>query len=369
MFFVLFASMFFLFAEGLGSLGWARPPSNGQLIPDVANDRLVKKLDTFVKAQDSDPSFRSKMISDVSNFFDHIRKGVVNATSISHTRLSIEDYKDLRQNPAEVVPSTTTGAIITTSQHAIRRLQNVKQHAPFEEIVYINRNRRIDRRAEMEERLQTQSTSQYSRFSAIELLSLTEPPKTDPAKTMFIAWLPKRAASIDPEVPPNQRVFVASVFLSHLSIWERILAEKLGKPGHEDDLYLILEDDAQFMPAWEHRLRSVMCEVPEDWDVLRLGTWGSKRRQDYVTQRVARAKGPFKEKIKGKNNIFYAGMHAVVVRPRTLPRLVDYMRSRLITDIDEMVTSDQINSYVLVDPLIVVDRINESDHPIATNAK
>jgi GR25 family glycosyltransferase involved in LPS biosynthesis len=262
---------------------------------------------------------------------------------------------------------TSTGDVIGQGTKApedpplVRDAREKPGEMPFKTIYYINLDHREDRRERLEEQLRLYTPS-YKRYSAVRLSSLSTPP-TDPRIQFEYADLMSRH-NFDQSferLSPEAQTFVASVYLSHLSLMDQILLE--NRYGDPDALFLILEDDAKLQLGWVQMFDQIRNEVPSDWDILRLGTWGAIRAEDQISINIAEARAPFK----ANNHIYYPGMHAVVVRPRTLPRVIDALKTHPLIDIDEMVTTccDELKSYVVVSNMIGVFDMHgaDSDHP------
>jgi GR25 family glycosyltransferase involved in LPS biosynthesis len=56
-----------------------------------------------------------------------------------------------------------------------------------------------------------------------------------------------------------------SLYLGHLAMWR--MCEHL-----EGDSFLILEDDVRFKPDWEEHFEFALPALPNDWDLLYLGS-------------------------------------------------------------------------------------------------
>lgn len=116
-------------------------------------------------------------------------------------------------------------------------------------------------------------------------------------------------------------------FMSHLRIWERVVKE-----GHA--AVVVLEDDVVLYPEFNERLRTVLDELPEDWEVCLLGAVGciaTEREPPYMKLYGLITGGgrPSPGKTRGVSENIYvpyrpAGTHAYVVSQRgaaTLLRL------------------------------------------------
>jgi len=60
----------------------------------------------------------------------------------------------------------------------------------------------------------------------------------------------------------------ASLCLNHWFLWQRMLSES----GGSDDFSIALEDDVRFADNWYSKYTKALEDVPEDWDILFLGS-------------------------------------------------------------------------------------------------
>lgn len=65
---------------------------------------------------------------------------------------------------------------------------------------------------------------------------------------------------------------LVSMTLSHQTLWQ------IAAYG-DDDAITVIEDDAQFDPDWQPRFDSAMSIIPEDWDLLYIGSCCTEGRQ------------------------------------------------------------------------------------------
>jgi len=159
-----------------------------------------------------------------------------------------------------------------------------------------------------------------------------------------------------------------AVFLSHVTLLEKIWKEDPNGEG----LYVILEDDAEVGdPDWKNKVENMFRQkkVPEDWDMLKIGYWGAKRCQDYVSDEILEARAPgFSPD--GKE-AFYGGNVAYIVRPKSVPMILEQLRGSELYDVDgatmslhkEGTTADEVDglkyhwswgahTYVTKNPLV-----------------
>lgn len=188
-------------------------------------------------------------------------------------------------------------------------------------IYFINLDERTDRKTQMEELLGV-TRFRYSRWSATKWSSYGE---LDAAadKDPNLAKM-KPSQKMRAGIKEKRTCFIFSVFMSHLSLMKTIVAENPAG-GDPEDTFLILEDDTKgFVNGWDVTLKDNLEHVPYDWDIIRLGTWGEARDDDAVNKEhgVYRAKQPFMQGHGQATRFWYGGMHAVLLRRKTLPNVI-----------------------------------------------
>lgn len=91
-------------------------------------------------------------------------------------------------------------------------------------------------------------------------------------------------------------------WLSHRAAWAACLLM-------DDEEFLILEDDAQFSEDWKVRYESARAVLPDDWDVLFLGSCTTTGRSQHVSGEVYEVRWPM-------------CLQAYLVRRRALERMI-----------------------------------------------
>jgi GR25 family glycosyltransferase involved in LPS biosynthesis len=232
--------------------------------------------------------------------------------------------------------------------------------AHVEGIFFINLATRDDRRAWMEAQLvQFAPNIRFERKEGVKLSGFAEAISIDEFKPYLLDRPVTNA--IKTGIKPNA-AFAVSVYLSHISLYHHIMTNisSLNREAY----YLVLEDDAMLVPFWEMSLYELISELPDDWQVLRIGMWGNNRSEDEIAPGVFAARQPF---WLPNNEFFYGGAHAVVLRRSTLPKFLESFRQIPITDIDSMLTSccDVVKSYVSGTSLVGVQHELDlnSDNP------
>ena len=98
-----------------------------------------------------------------------------------------------------------------------------------------------------------------------------------------------------------------SLYLSHYMLWKVLEYQ-------EGDYFLILEDDCRFEADWRPRLDAAWAILPDDWDVLFLGSGGNNALRRNMVGR--------------HSNLFRQTamcLHCYMVRKKALPVMLDKM--------------------------------------------
>jgi GR25 family glycosyltransferase involved in LPS biosynthesis len=70
---------------------------------------------------------------------------------------------------------------------------------------------------------------------------------------------------LDPDQTHSIGMMPTGCWLSHRALWAALLLLP-------DDSFLIIEDDARFVPNWRERFDAALRDVPDDWDMLFVGS-------------------------------------------------------------------------------------------------
>jgi len=207
----------------------------------------------------------------------------------------------------------------------------VKEAPTIKKIFYINVEQDEERKEWMEKQLSRKMNPvAFERFGAVPVANLT---KTDEERWDF------SDAGIAPyldDMKKADRQATKSVYYSHAKLLKHIL--NISDPK-SDDIYMIMEDDVGLDPFWHRKLTKAMATLPKDWDIARIVYWGAKRCQDKVpgTEDWYEARGPDMSE-DGLTNM-YAGNQAYLVRPKSLPDILEQLRAMPVMDFDGAVGS------------------------------
>ena len=195
-------------------------------------------------------------------------------------------------------------------------------------VFYINLEKRTDRRERMEEML-SKLNLDYERFDAI--CPTINEIKFGEYKKFYERAVPrfKKYVKLEKFHPTATGVFGA--YLSHLSIHE----SQLSNP----EPYIILEDDIKLtkktFPLYNDFISN---KAYKDWDIIRQ-TWNSKKK--VVKIKGVHVDSKFSEKHETHN--LYGGAHFGVFR--NAKKIVNYMYSENVTEIDALYSTCKLNVY------------------------
>jgi len=264
------------------------------------------------------------------------------------------NYRSLQMDPLISLPTTLTPIVHN---------KNVE----IEKIWFINLDDHFTRRKFQEEQLVSLGIP-FERKSAVRVQNLEECMRNATLMNIIhripsffnqgLTW--ENISS----VLPRKSKFVLSVFLSHLTLYEDILASQKRDNNTMNKIYLILEDDARLSPNFIQIFQSVYQEVPENWEILRLGFWGLSRESDRLGHYLFQASPPFW--VPETDDIYYGGAHAICIQTKTLRSLIDKLEITKLADIDSMMTNfPHIRSYVFDQDLSIVniEEFEENSNP------
>lgn len=272
---------------------------------------------------------------------------------------------------------------------------------PVEAVYYINLDRDVDKRERMDTKAAemglpmtrwkgidvTDYKATYSDSRISDVVMSRSPKARNPHWTDVVAEAVQGKDGAR-RVMDKRNSMLFGCFLSHRLLYSAILSRSVTHKADPNGLFLILEDDVTFLPGWQGKLREAMPHVPPDFDVLRIGYWGTLRIEDRINPYVYKSNPPptgspmaattpeapaaapptagapvghemehFMERF--PSDYKYLGTHAVLVQPATLARLIRYLDDlETIDDLDIAIThhGEGLNSYVLAEKLVLVDQ-------------
>jgi len=153
------------------------------------------------------------------------------------------------------------------------------------------------------------------------------------------------------------------VYLSHAKLLKNIYQnwQVTARKANEcrdcgnanNEMYLILEDDAILIPDWHHDLMNILPDVPKDWDMLRIGygTDSNLRCEDKINHFIYENRGPTRNQANDKG--FYAGNTAYLVRPQSVPKILKQLAAMPLLDVDGTMISKEngMRVYGVANPL------------------
>jgi GR25 family glycosyltransferase involved in LPS biosynthesis len=120
-----------------------------------------------------------------------------------------------------------------------------------------------------------------------------------------------------------------SLCINHWFLWKQIHWNTNPKIVTKGEYSLITEDDVRFVPGWYDKLASALQDVPNDWDLLYIGSCYAKLNG------ATHVKGDVWETPKPNCT------HAYLVRHKALPVLIEKCQ-RIYTNIDWLMVEQAI---------------------------
>lgn len=131
-------------------------------------------------------------------------------------------------------------------------------------------------------------------------------------------------------------------YVSHAEVLQKLKAELAP-----EQLGLVLEDDVDVVHGWQQMLSSILEAAPQGWQLLKLSGWGQLREEDRLptVKSFTRAsssfytmRGPFYDS-EDSQAFYYGGSAAYMVRGSSVDAVLTHLKSRTISDFDEMLLS------------------------------
>lgn len=201
-----------------------------------------------------------------------------------------------------------------------------KEKVKWEKIFYLNLPRSELRRGHIEAQLSQKAYRiPYERFVG------TDPNQAQ--KVNLTQFSDKGLAQYVKDMSEREKWGTVGTYVSHLRLLKHI---------HDIDpegvgLYVIMEDDITLDEGWKRHLEKVLWSggVPEDWDILKFGYWGGTRCQDRIGG-VYMARNPTQAESGAQ---LYNGNLGYIVRPKSIPAILEQVRGIEVFDVDGVLTS------------------------------
>ena len=202
-------------------------------------------------------------------------------------------------------------------------------------IVYINLGRRPGKGQWMERLLKRRAGKiPYERFEGIW------PTAKDRSKGGRFHEFQKRMWNF-PKIDPNSRG-ILGCYLSHYFVHKKALEENWGN-------YLVLEDDVGFGPHCLKKLERRISDLElrnKDWDIFR-STWRTEDRNVVTPNRLVgvdpRSRFWTNRKKRKLHSTHCGGTHFQLINSVSTEKILDYLDSDRIWNIDSMYSTDLLN--------------------------
>ena len=199
------------------------------------------------------------------------------------------------------------------------------------ETFVINLDRRPDRWEKFREKIKKYNLLNYQRFSAI-----------DGSKLKPNRKLNKIFEGND----YNMRKGIVGAALSHLQLWIKLI-------NSDNDFFLILEDDIEFIDDFQVKLTKIINEIKNiNWDIIYLGHSAKHKKSNNENLKIE--KYNFIQSI----NESYGGAFAYIINKNGAEKMLDYINTNGMTNaIDTMQqkAADFINVFYIEPHLITTD--------------
>ena len=132
-----------------------------------------------------------------------------------------------------------------------------------------------------------------------------------------------------------------AVYLSHCQIYEETTKS----------IAMIFEDDARIPLDFYYQLKGILDKLPNDWDMLLLGTSNLWRRKYQTMQKIIYDDGIFQ---KFEGDIY--GLHSYIINRRGMDRMLD-CKYPIDSPIDVKINNVGLNVYVLKEDLVTTNKL------------
>merc|ERR1719456_1639812 len=173
----------------------------------------------------------------------------------------------------------------------------------------------------------------YERFKAFKADKMPKQEKSEAFKK--VASLYSKARYTPWLLKDSSKEVFAAIHITNYQVMERILKED-PKGENSDDIYMVLEDDSTLHRDWQKKLKPILENTPAEWDLLRIGYWGAVRCGDQENKFVYAIQPPSKDRQALGNANFYSGNTGYLVRPKSIPKILDIMRNSSFASIENV---------------------------------
>lgn len=211
-----------------------------------------------------------------------------------------------RLSEDEINKCGSCGGIGTLQERTVAASQHSYE---LKEIFYVNPKRAKDRRHHMERFLnETARGYKTTRWPGITQNEISE-------KAI------KEFTSLGRRSNAKHDDTVVACYLSQARLLKHIQQQDPEGEG----LYVVLEDDVKGKKDWVKRMMVLLNQwVPEDWDIFKFG---------YNQMDLSKGVHPVNKCIKEWSGWIY-GNHGYVIRPKSIPRILEVLAAKGVMDID-----------------------------------
>jgi GR25 family glycosyltransferase involved in LPS biosynthesis len=201
----------------------------------------------------------------------------------------------------------------------------------------------------------------YERFKAFKASNVLKHENSEAFKK--VASLYSKARYTPWLLKDSSKEVFAAIHISNYQVMEKILKED-PEGEKSNSIYMILEDDATLDGDWKRKLKTVLANTPAEWDILRVGYWGYARCGDKENNFVYAIQPPARDEKALGDGHFYSGNTGYLVRPKSIPRILDIMRNSSFASIENVLmyphrfpdkTDHQVLSYAVAPEHILVN--------------
>merc|ERR1740130_1063842 len=119
----------------------------------------------------------------------------------------------------------------------------------------------------------------------------------------------------------------------------KLLKHIMEQDSDSDDIYVVMEDDAQLKDNWQAELAEKAKTLPKDWDMAKFVYWGMKRCEDRVPNSdwyEFRGPAMWTDKV----SAMYSGNTAYMFRAKSAKNILEQLRGMPVMDVDGAMISN-----------------------------